>query len=334
MTVCHFDGVEGFAQRADLVNLDQDGVGATLLDAFLEELDVGHEQVVAHQLALAADAVGEFLPAFPVVLVHAVFDRVDRIFGDELFEVCNLLVGREFLAVRVFLHARFELLVVVEVLAVFNHCKFGSGAVHGDFHVVAGLVACVLDGFDDAVESVFNAVEFRSETAFVTNGGAEAAALEHFLQCMEHFGTHAQAFAERGCAYRANHEFLERDGSVAVCATVDDVHHRDRQCVGVGSADVAIERHVKVVCTCLGHCERYAKDGVGTEFRLGGSAVECKHLVVDCTLLERRHSDECGSYDFVDVFNCFLSAFATVAALVAVAQFESFVFAGRCARRN
>src|SRR5690606_15121251 len=65
--VGHGDGFQGFGQSADLVDLDQDRVGGSGLDALLEDARIGHEQVVADQLHLVADALGEQLPASPVV---------------------------------------------------------------------------------------------------------------------------------------------------------------------------------------------------------------------------------------------------------------------------
>ena len=98
VAMSHFDRIKRFAQRSDLVNLDQDRVGATLRDTFREELNIGHEKIVAHQLATVADALGEFLPALPIVFAHTVLDRVDRIFADQLLEISDLLVCRTLLA--------------------------------------------------------------------------------------------------------------------------------------------------------------------------------------------------------------------------------------------
>src|SRR5690606_16332194 len=93
--VGHGDGLEGFGQGADLVDLDQDRVGGAAVDAFLEDLRVGDEQVVADQLDLAADAVGELLPAVPVVLGHAVLDGDDRVLrGPVGEEVDELFAGQ------------------------------------------------------------------------------------------------------------------------------------------------------------------------------------------------------------------------------------------------
>ena len=78
----HFDRGERFGQRADLVDLDEDRVGDLLLDAFLQDLRVGDEDVVADQLHARAELVVERLPAVPVALGHAVLDGDDRVLVD------------------------------------------------------------------------------------------------------------------------------------------------------------------------------------------------------------------------------------------------------------
>ncbi len=56
VAVGQLDRVDRLGQRADLVDLDQDAVGDALVDAALQPLGVGDEQVVADQLALARRA--------------------------------------------------------------------------------------------------------------------------------------------------------------------------------------------------------------------------------------------------------------------------------------
>ena len=73
----HFDGRDRLAQGADLVQLDQHGVGRLFLDAALDALDVGDEEVVADQLDLVADLAVQELPAVPVVLGQAVLQDDD-----------------------------------------------------------------------------------------------------------------------------------------------------------------------------------------------------------------------------------------------------------------
>src|SRR3546814_4813037 len=48
---------------------------------------IGDEKIVAHKLHLAADPVGEQLPAFEIILGHAVLDRHDRIAVAKLGEI-------------------------------------------------------------------------------------------------------------------------------------------------------------------------------------------------------------------------------------------------------
>ncbi len=154
--------------------------------------------------------------------------------------------------------------------------------------------------------------------------------MEHFLEVVEYFGTHADAFVERSSADRTNHEFLEADGSVGVSATVDDVHHGHGQHVGVAAADVFVEGQAEVVGSGLGNGERYTEDGVSAEVRLGFGTVESEHCFVDGNLVEGIHALESFGYGAVNVGYSLEHTLAHVAALVAVAELESFVFAGRC----
>ena len=73
------DGFEGLGDGADLVDLDEDGVGDLLLDSLLQALGVGDEEVVADELDLGADEVGELAPAGPVVFGETVFERDDGV---------------------------------------------------------------------------------------------------------------------------------------------------------------------------------------------------------------------------------------------------------------
>ena len=297
-------------------------------------MDVGHEQVVAHQLAAVSDAVGQFLPAFPILFAHAVLDGVNGIFRDELFQVGYLLVHAQLLAVRVFGHAVLQVRVVVVELAVLLHAELGCGTVHRNADVFSRPIACLPDGLDDAVQSVLHTVQFRGETAFIANGRTQSAPFQYFLQGMEYFSAHAQAFTVSGGTDGTNHEFLESNRGIAVGASVDDVHHRHRHHVGVGSADVAIQRDVQISGGGLGYGQRHAEDGIGSQAGLGGGAVQFEHLVVDGTLLQGRHADEGGGNDLVYVLYGFQCAFAQIAALVAIAQFEGFILSGRSTGRH
>ena len=75
----HLDGGNGFTEGTDLIEFDQNSVGSIFADAASHTFDVGHEQIVAHQLDLAADGLIQQLPAVPVVLGQAVFEDHDGI---------------------------------------------------------------------------------------------------------------------------------------------------------------------------------------------------------------------------------------------------------------
>ena len=170
-----------------MVYFDQDRVGATFLDTFRQEVDVCNEQVVTHQLATVTDTVGQLLPAFPVIFVHTVFDRVDRVFVDQFFQVVYLFVGSTFYA-----FVTFELRIVVDTVFV----ELRRSAVHTDHDVFAWFVSGSLDSGKDRVQSIFRSFQSRSETTFVTYGSAQATVMQYFLQCVEYFGTHTQTFLE------------------------------------------------------------------------------------------------------------------------------------------
>ena len=55
----------------------------------LEDLRIGDEQVVADDLDVLAEPLGEQLPAVPVVLGHAVFDADDRVLVDQVAQIVD-----------------------------------------------------------------------------------------------------------------------------------------------------------------------------------------------------------------------------------------------------
>src|SRR5207244_11782285 len=92
------------ADRADLVQLDQDRVADALRDAAGEEPLVGHEHVVADELHARAERRGQPAPAGPVVLPEAVLDRDDRVRRAPALVEGDQLVGRAPRAARLAKH--------------------------------------------------------------------------------------------------------------------------------------------------------------------------------------------------------------------------------------
>ena len=91
----HGDRLQGLGQRADLVDLDQDRVGDALVDAF-----AGRSSVLVTNRSsptswtLLAEALGQELPAVPVVLGQAVLDGDDRVLRDPAGEEVDELLAR------------------------------------------------------------------------------------------------------------------------------------------------------------------------------------------------------------------------------------------------
>ena len=78
-------------------------------------------------------------------------------------------------------------------------------------------------------------------------------------------GAPSQRLSVRRRADRHDHELLQVDVVVGVRAAVEDVHHRHGQHVGVGAADVAVQRELELVGRRLGRRPATPRGGVGAE---------------------------------------------------------------------
>ena len=167
-------------------------LAAPLVDAVLQPLGVGHEQVVADQLHLAAQLARQLLPAGPVVLGQAVLDGADRPALAQSFFHRSIISSRAGDVVGLALEEAVAglalLLGLVEQLR--------RRRVEGEDDLLAELVAGLLDGLGQHLEGLVAALEVRSEAALVADGGAEVAVVQHLLEVVEDLGAHAQGFAE------------------------------------------------------------------------------------------------------------------------------------------
>jgi hypothetical protein len=76
----------------------------------LQALGVGDEQIVADELDLGAERVGQQLPAVPIVFGHAVFDGDDRILPDPVGPELHHLLGGALALVGLLEHVLFAVL--------------------------------------------------------------------------------------------------------------------------------------------------------------------------------------------------------------------------------
>ncbi len=232
VTVGQLDRINRFGHRADLVDLDQDAVGDALVDAALESLDIGDEQVVADELDFVAELERHLLPCRPVIFAAAVFDAADRVLVAPIGEEVDHFIARQFFAIDCVLLS----LAVVEL---------SRSGVESDPDLFARFVARFVDRGHDHVECFLVALQVGCEAAFVTDGRVITFVREHFFQIVENLGAGPQCVTESLETERHDHEFLHVDIIVSVLATVDDVHHGSGQHPGTAAAEVAEERLVR-----------------------------------------------------------------------------------------
>ena len=166
----------------------------------------------------------------------------------------------------------------------------GGGGVQRDVELLARPVTGVGDGLENDFDGLFGGLEVRSEPALVADSGREALALENLGEVVIDFSAHSQRVCPAARAVGHDHELLNVHGVVRVLAAVEDVHHRNRQVLGVGSAEVAIERQSERLRRCLRAGKAHAQNRVRAELAFVRGAVEVDHRAVDRGLLGDRAS--------------------------------------------
>lgn len=116
--------------------------------------------------------------------------------------------------------------------------------------------------------------------------------------------------------------------------TVEDIHHRRGQQVGVDAAQVLVQRQARRLGSGAGDGQRHAQDGVGTELGLVGGTVRGNQRGIDGALVEGVEAHDGVSALVIDVLDGLRNALAQIAALVAVAQLTCLKGAGRSTRRH
>ena len=316
----HADGLDGLGDGADLVHLEQEGVAPLAVDGGLHALRVGHQQVVADDLAVVLRR--ERGGVFSVILVERILDGDHRILADEL------LVQVDHLGTSLLHGTVVTFGLEVEIVALVFGQEFRRRDVHTDLHLAG--VASLFDRFNEEVETFLVVLNVRRETTFVTDVARILAVLllDDGLQVVVDFGAHLHRLLEGGSADRQDHELLHGELVTGVGTTVDDVEsrHREHQLAVTGEVgDVLVERHVLFGGASLGDGHGNREHGVGAELALVVRAIEVlAHEVIDRLLVARILTDERRGDDFVQVLHGLHDALAHVF-LAAVAKFHGFV---------
>jgi len=112
-------------------------------------------------------------------------------------------------------------------------------------YLAAGLQPGLCDRFEDDLNRLAIGFEVWCEAAFVADPGRLTAAFQDAAERMKDLDADAQRLAERRGADGHDHELLEINARIGVCAAVQDVHHRNGKrepSVAVKLPDVPVER--------------------------------------------------------------------------------------------
>ena len=149
---------------------------------------------------------------------------------------------------------------------------------------------------------------------------------------MIHLSALLQGFGKTGGRQWCDHKFLHVDTGIRVRATVEDIHHRYRQNVGIRAADIAIERQRCRISGSLGHCHGYAQDRIGAQLGFVLGTIQLQHYCIDQALIISYLASQLISNDFVDVFDRLQNALTQVTRST-IAQLMRFVLTSRSTRR-
>src|SRR5690606_4433641 len=167
-----------------------------------------------------ANKIGQVLPTFPVVFSHTIFDSDDRIVAGELGEILGLSLWIARLA--------FAFIDVITVLE-----KFGRSAVEAKSNIFTRLETGLFDRFHDVIERSLGILQIRSKAAFIANIGVVTGILQTLLEGMENFRAITNSFTNGRSPHWQNHELLEINRIVSMCTAINDIHHGDRQNMGI-----------------------------------------------------------------------------------------------------
>mmetsp|Transcript_9809 Transcript_9809/g.18797 ORF Transcript_9809/g.18797 Transcript_9809/m.18797 type:complete len:327 (+) Transcript_9809:301-1281(+) len=287
-----FDGVNGFRDGANLVDLEQEAVGSLLFDGLLNLDGVRYGQVVANNLDFIADGSDDLAPVRPVILVKGIFDRDNGVLVDQLFVKGNhfvtsqngrgILIGSRSLEVQ-----------VIGILAF--HLEFTRGNIQTDRNLVE--VSSSFSGFHNHLQTRFD-IAGRSKSTFVTDEGSIATklGLDDLLEVVENFASNDHGLGKVSSSSRNHKEFLEWKLVTGVLATVDDIEagHGEsvRNRVSSDFGVVLPERNSLGSGTSLTGRQRDSENSVSSHVSLVRGSIDCQHLVVNSALIGDIHAHD------------------------------------------
>ena len=102
------------------------------------------------------------------------------------------------------------------------------------------------------------------KTAFVAHCDAHTFVMDDFFERMENLSAITHGFSEARCANGNDHELLQVQIVVGVCATVDHIHHWNGKLIGMHATKVAIQGQARLFSSSTCNRHGYSKNGIRT----------------------------------------------------------------------
>src|SRR5215208_3877892 len=294
--------LEGLRERADLVDLYEDGVPDAIAYSAGEYLRVGYEEVVADELDPVSQLPCDHTPPIPVVFGQTVLDAQDGILVAQPHVVVHHLLPGELLT----LAGEVVLTVLVEL---------GGGRVEREGYLVPQGVSAPLDSLRDEPERGAVALEVWREATLVADATGETPLGKKLLEHLVDQRDRVERLGVGVETYGHDHELLEIYVVGRVGAAVQGVGARDREGVSSDPAKVTIQWERDGFRRGLRRRQRDTEDRVGPEATLVLGAVGFDHGKVEGPLV--------GGVQH---------ALAAVALPLPITQFDGLVLAGRGSR--
>ena len=207
--MCHFDSFQSLGYGTDLIQFDQNGVSAAKANTFLKTLCICNEQIITYKLYFLAKLFCHDLPSFPVFLVKAVLDGIDRVFLDQVLPMLNKLCRCEFLSA-----------FRKNILAFLASFPLAGCCIHGKNEIFSRFISCFLYCLKNVLDGFLVASKVWCKTTLITNACCKTFLFQKCCKCMEHLCAPAKSFFEARCSRRHDHEFLNINSIRSMCTTV------------------------------------------------------------------------------------------------------------------
>jgi len=327
--VCDVDCIERLAERADLIDFDEDRVGATFGNASAQELGVRDKQVIANDLNLGTKQSGHRLPTSPITFGESIFNRSNRPASAPFFPHANHFVAADD-ALGIALEEAVTFLAACGRLV----GQFTRRRIEANENLSTEVVSSRINRACDEFERFLVCLEIRGKSALVSDGGRKPTIVQNTLERVINLNTRAQSIAKIAEAPRLNHELLEVEGVVGMLATVEDVEHRRWKCSRMRSTNISIERLFRSNRRGMRDGKTHSKRRIGAEMRLVFGSINLAEQLIDALLRSCVSTHELRRDERVDVLNGFGHTLAEPHFLITVAQLNGLMFARRCATWN